>query len=90
MIFKFQIFLYGIEFKAYTDHEALKYLQTQPFLNCRQMRWVTFLQSFINESTIQYITGSNNGFADWLSRRVDFSEVVCSICQNKLDQKCVQ
>ena len=49
-----------------TDHEALKWLQTQRYLNKRQARWLTVLAEFDFE--IQYRPGKQNVLADAMSR----------------------
>jgi hypothetical protein len=85
MIQKFQIYLYGIEFDAFTDHRALEVIQTQPNLTPRQMRWVEFLQSFL--PNIKYITGPTNTFADWLSRRGDYENLYCQCCNEQFDHR---
>ncbi|HJS83264.1 MAG TPA: reverse transcriptase domain-containing protein, partial [Nitrososphaera sp.] len=62
-------YLHGSRFKAITDHKSLKYLQTQPCLSARQVRWSEFLQQFDME--IEYQQGKSNVVADALSRRAD-------------------
>ena len=53
----------------YTDHHSLTYLQTQPHLSTRQVRWVEFMSDYDLETL--YIPGPNNVVADALSRRAD-------------------
>ena len=62
-------YLLGRHFDAYTDHESLKYFQTQPHLSGRRARWNELLQEFDVE--IHYKKGCNNIVADALSRGVD-------------------
>jgi RNase H-like domain found in reverse transcriptase/Reverse transcriptase (RNA-dependent DNA polymerase)/Integrase zinc binding domain/Chromo (CHRromatin Organisation MOdifier) domain/Retroviral aspartyl protease len=62
-------YLHGNKFKVITDHKSLKYLQTQPNLSTRQVRWSEFVQQFDFE--IEYQQGKTNVVADALSRRVD-------------------
>ena len=62
-------YLHGRPFTVLTDHHSLQYLQTQPHLSSRQVRWSEFLSEF--EFTIQYQKGKDNVVADALSRRQD-------------------
>ena len=39
-------YLHGYKFTIITDHRSLQYLQTQPHLSARQVRWSEFLQQF--------------------------------------------
>jgi hypothetical protein len=77
-IIKHRMYLHGMEFTAHVDHRAMEHLQTQPNLSPRQVRWITALQEFMPH--IQYIKGELNTFADWLSRRPDFAQVICPQC----------
>jgi hypothetical protein len=47
-----------------TDHYALQYIRTQKHLNCRQQKWIQYLELF--DSSIKYIQGRAN---DRLSRQ---------------------
>lgn len=62
-------YLLGTKFTVYTDHNSLKYLQSQPHLSARQVRWTEFLQQF--DIDLQYKPGKSNVVADALSRRPD-------------------
>jgi hypothetical protein len=55
-----------------TDHNTLKYFESQPHLTSRQARWSMFLADFKYEIT--YRPGKENIVADALSRRKDHSE----------------
>lgn len=59
-------YLEGIHFKCVTDHQSLKYINTQPTLSKRQARWVERLQQF--DFDIEYKPGTTNVVADALSR----------------------
>jgi hypothetical protein len=50
-----------------TDHHPLRYLQTQPHLSKRQVRWLDALAEY--DYTIKYLAGKWNVVADALSRR---------------------
>ena len=58
-------YLEGVEFTMVTDHNPLVYLQTQPNLSRRQVRWSEYLQAF--RFRWQYRPGRIN-VADPLSR----------------------
>ena len=59
-------YLYGAQFKVYTDHHTLKYFCSQPDLRGRQGRWAELMQEFHME--ILYRKGRDNVVADALSR----------------------
>ena len=59
-------YLEGNNFILFTDHEALKWLQTQMDLNKRQARWLSILAEYDFE--IQYRPGKQNVLADAMSR----------------------
>lgn len=52
-----------------TDNKSLTYLETQPHLSERQVRWLQFLADY--DLTTDYIPGTTNVVADFLSRRPD-------------------
>ena len=52
-------YLYGEEFKVYSDHKSLKYIFTQLDLNMRQHRWMEFLEDY--DFTLHYHPGKANG-----------------------------
>ena len=60
-------YLYGKEFKVYSDHKSLKYIFTQRDLNMRQCRWMDFLEDY--DFTLHYHHGKTNVVADALSRK---------------------
>ena len=59
-------YLLGNHFIVVTNHNSLKYLQTQPTLSRRQARWVELLAKF--DFDIVYRPGKSNVVADALSR----------------------
>ena len=66
-------YVQGRNITVVTDHQALRYLQTQPQLSRRQGRWMEFLQTFRPGLEITYKPGKVNP-ADALSRRADHME----------------
>lgn len=62
----FRHYLEGRPFEVRTDHSALRFVLTQPNLSRRMAKWVEYLQQY--EIKINYIPGTSNSFADFLSR----------------------
>ena len=62
-------YLLGAPFQIKTDHKSLEYLQTQPHLSGRLVRWSQYLQEY--DFSLQHIRGVDNIVADALSRRYD-------------------
>ena len=63
---KFHVYLYGTEFILQTDHQPLVCMGHKRMNNDRLMRWSLLLQPY--RMHIQAIPGSQNVFADYLSR----------------------
>ncbi|GFO02230.1 Zinc finger protein [Plakobranchus ocellatus] len=63
---KFSLYLYGTVFTLQTDHGALQFLNAAKFDSPRIMRWALALQVY--NFDVQYIKGSENVGADYLSR----------------------
>ncbi|GFO36303.1 Zinc finger protein [Plakobranchus ocellatus] len=63
---KFSLYLYGTVFTLQTDHGALQFLNAAKFDSPRVMRWALALQVY--NFDVQYIKGSENVGADYLSR----------------------
>jgi hypothetical protein len=72
-------YLYGQRFTVITDHHSLTFLQTQPKLSKRQVRWTEELANFDYE--IIYSPGKTNVVADSLSRRSDHRESAAAEAQ---------
>ena len=60
-------YLYGEQFKMFSDHKSLKYIFTRWDLNMRQRRWMEFLEDY--DFTLHYHPGKANVVADALSRK---------------------
>ena len=70
----FRIYLSG-RTTIYTDHEALHYIHNNATKNKRLLRWSMELQQF--DLKIEHVKGKDNIFADYLSRHVSDSNVLC-------------
>ena len=62
-------YILRIPFKIRTDHATLRYLQTQPHLSGRLVRWAQSLQEY--DVSIEHAPGNGNVDADALSRRFE-------------------
>jgi len=58
----------------YSDHEALRYLNSQKRLNARHSKWVEFLQDYT--FVLKHKACVENKVADALSRRVMTSVIM--------------
>ena len=57
-------YLYGLQYKIFTDHKTLKYIFTQNNLNVRQVRWLELLSDY--DVDIQYHLEKANKVANTL------------------------
>ena len=60
-------YLYGKQFKEFSDHKSLKYIFTQWDLNMRQRGWMDYLEDY--DFTLHYHLGKENVVVDALSRK---------------------
>lgn len=67
---KFKQYLVCVPFIIQSDHNSLKYLLNQTYLNEKQQRWVSKLQSFDFE--IHYVKGKKNTTINSLFRNPSF------------------
>src|SRR5205807_9759823 len=68
----------------YTDHKNLEYFNSTKILNCRQHRWVKFLQPF--NFLVIYREGRLNEKADAMSGRRDYRLEGGGNSQSKVEQ----
>ena len=61
-------YLYGAQFRVFSDHKSLKYLFDHKELNMRHRRWMEFLKDYDFE--LLYHPGKANVVADALSRKI--------------------
>ena len=69
---RFRYFLAGRRFTIQSDHKALCYIDSTEFNNQKIARWQDYLSNF--NFTLQYLEGSSNCFADWLSRGTGYEK----------------
>ncbi|XP_064470233.1 uncharacterized protein LOC135384984 [Ornithodoros turicata] len=63
---RFKPYLIGVPFTVQTDHRPLQYLNKCKHVNQRVLRWSLMLQEY--DFKVEYIRGSDNVGADYLSR----------------------
>ena len=66
----FRCYVHGRFVRIFTDHHSLRFFETQPKLNQRQVRWMEILQDY--NYKIEYKSGAKNHVADALSRHADY------------------
>ena len=60
-------YLYGEQFKVFSDHKSLKYIFIQRDLNMRKHRWMEYLEDY--DFTSHYHSGKTNVVADALNQK---------------------
>ena len=60
-------YLYGEQFKVFSNHKSLKYIFTRWDLNMKQRRWMEYLEDY--DFTLHYLPGKENVVADAISRK---------------------
>uniref|UniRef100_A0A2N9FGZ1 RNA-directed DNA polymerase n=1 Tax=Fagus sylvatica TaxID=28930 RepID=A0A2N9FGZ1_FAGSY len=73
-LWHWQHYLLPHEFVIYSDHEALRYLQSQKHLNFRHGQWVEFLQRY--SFVVKHRAGIENKAADALSHRLSLLSIM--------------
>ena len=66
-LWHWRYYLIGKDFVIYSDHEALKHLQSQQHERDRRIKWSSYLQAFT--FSLRYKAGKENMVADALSRQ---------------------
>ena len=69
---RLEYFLSGNSFTVFTDHRSLCFLDKRTFGNAKVANWQQKLSRF--RFCVQYIEGTKNILADWLSRRGNIIE----------------
>ena len=64
----------GIPIQVHTDHDSLRFINTQENLTGRLARWFEFFQEYLI-TEIKHVKGVENVVADALSRRPDYAQV---------------
>mmetsp|Transcript_60919 Transcript_60919/g.125512 ORF Transcript_60919/g.125512 Transcript_60919/m.125512 type:complete len:1332 (-) Transcript_60919:1893-5888(-) len=67
-------YLQGPSIEVYTDHDSLRFINSQANLTGRLARWFEFLQEY-NIAEIKHVKGVENVVADALSRRPDYAHI---------------
>ena len=86
MMEKHSYWLRSVQFTAFTDHESIKFLNTQPELSRRQARWILQLSEY--DCIIRYISGGQNKLADLLSRAIHV-QTLCTNCKGTLGKEAI-
>ena len=63
------LYLHGARFVIKTDHKPLKYLLKSPMQNKKIQLWALSMAGY--NCTVEYIAGTENTWADLLSRKPD-------------------
>lgn len=63
---KFHIYLFGRTFILQSDHKPLVYIKSAKHVNSRVLRWSLILMEY--DFSVEYIKGSENVGADYMSR----------------------